>query len=95
MALFTITNSNGISVLTAFNASTSTGDACLAPDLSPYNVILYHDGSGSYPIVGDSIFDDGAGTIVTSDTGLNLELQMDNLAYLKITAGLSVTISCK
>jgi len=95
MALFTVTNNSGTILLTSFNVSSTTGHACFAPDLSPYNNILYHDGAGAYPTIGDIVYDDSAGvtpTVISSPD----HLQMASLAYLQTSAtGVMESIACK
>lgn len=84
--------------LTMFNVSTLTGDACMVPDLSPFDNRLYHDGEGNYPEIGDTVFTDAAGTIlaVNIGTGGNGHLQNADLSYLETDLNGEVTlITCR
>lgn len=82
--------------LTAFNASTSTGDACSTPDLSPYNQTFYHDGAGAYPALGDIVFTDSEGTILLASVLQSAAYQMGNLEYLYTNElGVRITEGCK
>lgn len=97
MALFTITNKQGLLVLTGFTASTTTGDACVSPDLSPYNIIYYHNGAGIYPNIGDTVYIDIDGLIPAANLGAGIDnLQMSNLQYLKTDIdGVRNDITCR
>lgn len=77
--------------LTMFSASTTTGDHCTTPDLSPYDQSLYHDGVGTYPAVGDTIYTDSGGTTpFVSGTAV----QMADTNYLTTDGnGVSTTLS--
>ena len=80
---------------TAFNVSSITGEACFAPDLSPFDNTLYHDGEGVLPVTGDTVFTDIAGTtpFVTSE---GEDYQVSDLTYLETDAnGVRQDIFCK
>lgn len=80
-------------VLTAFLVSTSSGNACDSPNLSPYNLTLYHDGSNTYPVIGDTIYIDEEGDTIFIDS---LDKQMDNLEYLRTNSlGKKELIECR
>jgi hypothetical protein len=49
------------STLTAFSSSTGNSSQTTACDLL-INQTYYHDGSGTLPIVGDSVYSDSAGS---------------------------------
>ena len=84
--------SDEVVTLTSFLASSTTGDACTAPDLSPYNVVLYHNGTGAYPANGDIVTLDDSGTLPIE---FSTEIQMANLEYLKTNAsGVRLQIIC-
>ena len=99
MGMFTITNSGNVLdvVLTAFTASTTTGDKCVSPDLSPYDVTYYHNGIGAYPEYGDMIFLDSEGNNKAISIGSGTaNLQMANLEYLRTDInGLRDEIICR
>ena len=78
--------------LTPFLASNSLAYGCSNPDLSPYNLQLYHDGEGAYPVVGDTVFNDALGTSRHANFS---DRQMGNLEYLQ-TDSLGIQIfACK
>lgn len=61
MAILTITNNSGVVLLTAFNAGTTVFVQCTAvPEAE--SVTLYHDGIGVGPTIGDTVYEDAAGT---------------------------------
>lgn len=67
--------------LTPFNVSSTTGDHCVNPDLSPYNQVFYHTGVNVYPVLGDFVYSDSEGvTPVTSNN-----YQMADLNYLSVS----------
>jgi hypothetical protein len=89
-SLSTTTTTTTAAPLTSFLASTTTGDHCVSPDLSPYDQTLYHDGVGAYPTIGDTVYTDAGGT-----TTFNSQtVQMDDLNYLSTNgSGISQTLS--
>jgi hypothetical protein len=97
MALFTITNNGGN--LTEFSVSAITGNGCALADLSPYSASLWHNGFGSYPVIGDIIYTTSTGaTKAVSIGGVfnDSHLQMGNLEYLKTDAsGIMVALRCE
>lgn len=94
MAILTITNSPGITALTSFTVSATTGDACETPDLSPYSITYYHNGAGAYPTAGDFVYSDGAGTAPIKILDPN-HLQMGSTNYLQTdVTGVMEAISC-
>ena len=94
MGILTITNSPGTTALTSFTVSATTGDACASPDLSPYSITYYHNGAGAYPVTGDSVYSNGAGTTAKEILSPN-NLQMGNTLYLQTSvAGVMEAISC-
>tara|TARA_R110002051_G_scaffold109497_3_gene182171 strand:+ start:7987 stop:8382 length:396 start_codon:yes stop_codon:yes gene_type:complete len=56
----------GFSALEAFSSSTgySIGDVC---DSGSINQTYHHDGSGTYPAAGDTVYSDNGGTTVLGD----------------------------
>lgn len=89
------TCSEPVSLFTVFNASSATGNACVTPDLSPYDLVLYHDGEGEYPVEGDTVYTDPEGT-TPFNTEINQDVQMDNGEYLACAENGTVeTITCK
>lgn len=90
MAIFNITNNKGTG-LTGFIGSSLFGDPCLTPDLSPINVIYYHNGNGILPTIGDTIYYDLNGL----NPVVSLGLQLNNLSYiLTDSQGLLIPINC-
>ena len=86
----TTTTTTTAAPLTSFLASTTTGDHCVSPDLSPYDQTLYHNGIGAYPTIGDTVYTDAGGTITFNSQ----TVQMDNLSYLSTNgSGVSQTLS--
>lgn len=83
--------------LKRFFHSSTDGDACLTPDLSPYTVVKYHDGAGSFPTIGDTVYDDFQGNTPSANIGAgNKHFQMADLAYLQTDAnGVVTPIICK
>ena len=76
--------------------STNTGDACVSPNLAPYDLIKYYNGSGSYPVVGDTIYEDFQGSTPAADIGTGSKhKQMLNGAYVLTDAnGVMTAIVC-
>lgn len=82
--------------LTAFNYSSETGNACVSPDLSPFDLTGYHNGEGAYPTPGDLVFQDPQGEepLILATNGQ--QAQMANLAYLAtLLNGEAASIICK
>lgn len=95
MALFTVTNNEGVVLLTAFNSSTTTGYGCTAPDLSPYDQTLYHNGAGAYPALGDTVYVDSGGVTPAVYEDPN-NAQLADLSYLRTDVfGVRLEITCK
>lgn len=90
----TTTTTTAIPTITPFSLSTLQGDACLTPDLSPYDQTFYHNGIGTYPDIGDIIYYDAGGTLLVDGAGGHY--QMANLNYLFIDSfGISTLIECR
>lgn len=56
---------DGGSGLTAFNVDL-LADACNPIEAGPFPVVYYHDGAGQYPVLGDTVYEDAAGTMPAS-----------------------------
>jgi hypothetical protein len=54
---------NETTLYTSFSASTLTADSCGAPEPPITDRTLYHSGTGEYPVNGDIIYLDAAGTV--------------------------------
>lgn len=87
--------SEPVSEFTAFNISTLTGEACFAPDLSPFDLTYYHNGAGALPAVGDIIYTDAAG-LSPLVTVAGEDHQLSDTTYVETALdGTRVDIFCK
>ena len=97
MALFTVTNLEGVEVVGQFRASTSTADACSSGALV-IDRTLYHDGAGVYPALGDTVYTDpGHITPLDAQNGNNVYVGLFDPEddWLKTNgSGVRITISC-
>lgn len=91
----TTTTTTTIAPFTAFNISTTTGHACLFPELSPYDQTYYHNGEGVYPTLGDLVYTDNGITLAVDILSPD-HLQMANNDYLQTDVeGIVTSIQCK
>lgn len=72
MAIKAVTNKKGVSQglnLISFVTTAASGNHCDLPNLSPFNLVLYHNGINQLPIIGDIIYEDINGLSVFSSQG--------------------------
>lgn len=87
------------SIYTSFLASTQTDDACNTTAL-PLDRTLYHDGDTVLPELGDTVYEDAAGTILFTTENFEEvfmggdELNLDNWLKTDIN-GIRVFFACK
>lgn len=84
-----------VSPYTEFNVSSATGNACITPDLTPFDLTLWHDGEGEYPAIGDTVYSDAQGEVLFT-TEVNQDHELPNGTYLACDGnGIRVDIVCK
>lgn len=83
-------------ILTRFAATSLSGDACTTPNLGALDAVYFHDGQGTVPVVGDTIYQDVLGETPLASVGAaNDHIQLGNGQYLQTDVnGVFTTIVC-
>lgn len=94
MAIFNITNNKGEKTgLTPFLTGVNFGDRCQNFNGSPYDITLYHNGQGQFPVLGDMVFVDFEGFIPYNPPA---DIQLINEDYITLNEnGLVIQIDCR
>ena len=95
MGIINVTNKKGASSIKGFVVSQTPYDGCNSgtPTLD-FTLTLYHNGTGTYPVNGDTIYTNSIGTnlYTSADTALTRQVQTQ-ATHLRVDAD-GIKISC-